>query len=780
MKPVFRKLKKLSEKQRKDILIKFLIFLGLTIILSFFFPRGKSFVINYKVGDITSEEIVARFNYPILKDSEKLQVDIAEALRSEPFQFDRNQSIVDEQIEKIQTFITDVEKIHKQRKNYEEGKILLFEYRYTPEFDKALSKATRDSIALSELVTAFEKKYPFNLNTPQWNSFLDKKQPNGDPIDYDQFLKTILTICRDRWAEGLFDIAKSEIISEQVEIILEDVPELLDIGDFNDLEEAWTKARVSINRAYPNEDDILRDIGYKVIVEFLQSNVLFDKETTERHQQDRTAKVPRFHGIVMKNERIVDANTRVTPEIYQKLVSYKNEWEKREKFETGFFVILPWIGRFLLVCIILFLFFSFLQIYRDSLFKENQILLLFSSVFVLMVAISYLFVFTLNLSEYLIPLTVSAMVITILFDARIAIIFTMFIAVFIAFIVGNKLEFVVLFLATSIAAVYAVRNLRTRTQLYYAILYIILSGILTLLTFGLLKQTEWTILRMDFLYITINGVLAPFITYGLSHLFEILFGVTSDLMLLEHSDFNHPLLKRLSQEANGSFNHSVVVGNLAESSANAIGANALLCRVGAYYHDIGKMVRPEYFTENQFRGENKHENLSPVMSSRIIKNHVKEGIKLAKEYHLPSIVTDFIPMHHGTTRIEYFYKKALDEAGGDKSKINDIDFRYSGPKPNSKETGILMICESVEAAIRSLKTRTLSKIEAMVDKIIENRLKEKQLDDCPLTMKDLTKLKGDIQGKFGLLPVLKGIYHIRIEYPEEKPAIEESTTPSSK
>ena len=231
-------------------------------------------------------------------------------------------------------------------------------------------------------------------------------------------------------------------------------------------------------------------------------------------------------------------------------------------------------------------------------------------------------------------------------------------------------------------------------------------------------------------------------------------------------DFNHPLLKRLQQEANGTFNHSVVVGNLAEACADAIKARSLLCRVGAYYHDLGKMERPEYYIENQFMGENKHDTLTPVMSAKIIRKHVDSGLKLANEYGLPNIVSDFIPMHHGTSRVEYFYRMALEQAK-DPDKVDDSNFRYPGPKPNTKETGILMICEAVEAAVRSIKDRDIIKIEAMVDKVIKGRVADGQLDECPLTLDDLTRIKGTVNGNTGMLPVLRGIYHIRIEYPED-------------
>jgi len=264
----------------------------------------------------------------------------------------------------------------------------------------------------------------------------------------------------------------------------------------------------------------------------------------------------------------------------------------------------------------------------------------------------------------------------------------------------------------------------------------------------------------------------------------MVFGITTDLTLLELADFNHPLLKALSKEATGTFTHCVTVGNLAEAAADAVGANALLARVGAYYHDIGKITKPEYFIENQSYDSNKHDNLAPNLSALIIINHIKEGLRLAKEYKLPQAIVDFIPTHHGTTRVEYFYNKAKEQASGD-SAINENDFRYPGPKPRTKETGILMICETVEAASRSLEKPTLGNIEKIIDSIIDKRLQEGQLDECPLTFADLKKIKGDIKTNTGILPILKGIHHLRVEYPGQdkeiptKPAKNKSAKASS-
>jgi len=332
---------------------------------------------------------------------------------------------------------------------------------------------------------------------------------------------------------------------------------------------------------------------------------------------------------------------------------------------------------------------------------------------------------------------------------------------------GQNIDLVIVSLFTSTIAVYNIRELRKRTQLFTTMFALIAASIFVVLGLGLFKEHNWINMLTDIQLLTINSILAPIVTYGMIGLFEILFEVTTDLTLIELLDYDHPLLKRAQQETNGTFNHSIVVGNLAESCANAINAHSLLCRVGAYYHDIGKMEKSEYFIENQYGGANKHDTITHTMSAKIIRAHVKEGLELAEEYALPKLVSDFIPMHHGTTRVEYFYRMALKDAEETGATVDESAFRYPGPKPNTKETGILMICEAVEAAVRSIKEPDIFKIEAMIDKIIKSRIDDGQMSECPITLDELNKIKGTVDGTTGMLPVLRGIYHIRIEYPDD-------------
>ena len=754
---------KLSQKEKKKKINRFIIFSILTISISLLFPGGEQLDYNYEIGDITREEIVAEFNFPILKSEDQLQKELIEAKVKVPYEFQRNQNISIDQNKKIEIFFNDFKNLSNASNNYQRTLQLLWEKKYGDEENKIKTNAVTDSALFIDLKESFLKKYPFDIDDPQWLKLISQI----DQINLDSLALISLNICKNNWAYGIYDIPKNNIISEEISLSVNEISEIINKENFFDLEEAWIQAKKEVNLAFSN-DESLKDLMYSIIIEFLKPNLIFDSEKTERNQNKTTAIIPRSKGIIMENERIIDANTRVNEEMYLHLKSYLYAINQKERNETGLSFILPWIGRILIVVSILSLFFSYLKTYRIEIYNKNQNLILFSSLFFLIIALSYIFVLRFNFSEYLIPFTVGAMVITVLFDGKIAINASIILAILVGFVIGGKLDFSIVGLFTSMAAIYSVRQLRTRAQLFIATLFIILSGSIIIIGIGLIKKLQWSIIGDNLINMLISGLLAPLITYGISTFYEVVFRVTSDLTLLELTDFNHPLLKKLSQEANGTFNHCIVVGNLAESCANAIGANPLLARVGAYYHDIGKLSRPEYFVENQYGGDNPHDELSPSLSSKIIIGHVKDGIKLAKEYRLPPAIANFIPMHHGTSKIDFFYNKALEIFENDFSKINEDDFKYPGPKPNTKETGLLMICEAVEAAVRSLKNPTLTKIESMADKIIQKRLQEGQLDNCPLTISDLNKIKGNVKGKYGMMSVFKGIYHLRIEYPNQE------------
>ena len=741
------------------------ILLSMVLILSLFFPKGKTLLYSYQINDIAREEVVAPFNFPILKTEEKLREDLNEAIKSEPYLFIRSQDVVNSQINALNDYFKLVKLIQLATKKLKNSRNELYRNRFSDQYNIARVGVQSDSVDLSILNTRILNEFSFAAENDKWKTIFKTSPDDPVRIDLDSFKDDIIQIARNRWAEGIYDISLSEILSDEVVVNTqqEEAPELTVPSSYNDIQEAWTKARLDVTNKFPDIVDIRRDLGYSLVVEFMKPNIIFDRETTERRQKARQDRVPRNKGIILKNERIVDANTRITDDELQKLSSLSVALNKKSIEEGNFELLLAYMGRILVIGIIVSFFFTFLLTYRNQIFEDWRMVLLIALIFTIEVGLGYLFGSQLALSEYLIPTTVAAMVLTIMFDARIGYMGITSIILLIGILIGNNVEFMVTSMFTASVGVFAVRKLRRRSQLFSAIFALIASSALVVLAQGLFKGQDWSIMGFDMINLTFIAILSPIVTYGLIGILEVSFGITTNLTLIELLDFQHPLLKRLQHEANGTFNHSIVVGNLAEACADAIGANSLLCRVGAYYHDLGKMNRPEYFIENQYSGENKHDSLTSVMSAKIIKSHVVEGINLANDYGLPKIVSDFIPMHHGTTRVEYFYRKAIED--GD--KINEEQFQYPGPKPNTKETGILMICEAVEAAVRSIKEPDIIKIEEMIDKIIELRISTGQLSECPLTMDELTKIKGNVDGTTGLLPVLRGIYHIRIEYPDE-------------
>lgn len=738
----------------------------LAILISLFFPWGTALKYSYKLNDVTREPIIAPYTFPILKTQEKYQADLDAAKRSVPFEFFRNQELVDQQTRLIEAFFTLTRDIRAARKRLNTSRDLVYRYRYEKEFKVARADFVADSTQLANLMTQFQEHFTFEGDPARIQTFLGNEIA-ANRIDLDAYQDNVLQICRNRWAEGIYNIPFESIKSFKVLIRQGDIPVITNPGEFQDLTMARIKATREIAGLYRDEKDLERVVWDGVLIGLMKPNLEYDAKATERRQEETLKTVPRFNATVLNNELIVDGNMRVTEEVLLKLESLSLADRSRQRLESGWEKIIAYLGRLIVIAVVVSFFFTFLILYRTYIYNDTKMVLLIALIMLVELVMAYLIVNKLGFHEYLIPVTVAGMVLTILFDARIGFMATASITIMTAIMIGNNMDFVVVALFTSSVAMYNVRELRTRSQLFTTIFSLIFASILVAVGLGLFKTNSWETIRIDLLYLLVLSVLAPIVTYGLVGLIEIAFGITTDLTLLELLDFNHPLLKRLQQEANGTFNHSVVVGNLAEGCADAIGARALLCRVGAYYHDIGKMSRPEYFIENQFMVRNRHDTLTPVMSAKIIVNHVKEGLKMADEYGLPRIVRDFIPMHHGTTRTNYFYHKALQEAEEGSAPLDENLFRYPGPKPNSKETGILMICEAVEAAVRSLKDPDVMKIDEMVDKIIQSRIADGQLDECPLTLDELRRIKGKVDGTSGMLPILRGIYHIRIEYPEE-------------
>lgn len=380
-------------------------------------------------------------------------------------------------------------------------------------------------------------------------------------------------------------------------------------------------------------------------------------------------------------------------------------------------------------------------------------------------------------ASYLMPIAFNAMLLTILLDPRTALLQSVLISVVAAmFAQANPLNHVGVSIVGSVVGIYSVTRVDSRTDIYRAGLFVGAAGAITV--FGLdvvqgaplLDITLWKDVGLS----AANGLLVAVFATGALPIFENLFGVVTPLKLLELSNPNHPLLKKLMVEAPGSYHHTILVANLCEAAAEAVGADQVLARVGAYYHDIGKIKRPAFFVENQFGGENPHDKLPPSLSAMIITSHVKEGLELAREARLPQEIIDFIPEHHGTTLVSYFYHMA--SKNGQSEYVLEEDFRYDGPKPRRKETAICMLADGCEASVRAMRQRghlTHDQIEAQVKRIIDDRLKQGQLENCDLTLRELDQIARVFS------KVLSGVHHARIDYPAEAGQAKQATPPAA-
>ncbi len=739
-----------------------LIFFGLSFAISLTFPTGFSIRYSYQLNDIANEPIIAPFDFGILKTDQKLNKDLDEARNSVPFSFSRDQDFVDNQIAIIDTFFIYLNDIYSAHDLFISSQDSLYKYRYEPEFESYQSSFIADSTTYVTLYSEFLDQYQFQIDKTQWDQLLGINESLTEPLNLELFKNQIKQICLNRWAEGIIDEPLENIFSDEISIIQGGELVIAPTRNYNDIETAWKKNREEVNLIYDNELDIKSTLSYELINEFTKPNILFDKDLTESRQKERLDKVSRFQGTVLANELIVDTNNRITESVLLKLKSLQLESERRLGYERAADKFREYLGAFFVVSILLFLLFSFFYIYRNEYFKESKLLLLIGLLMYLIVFFSWVII-SYQLPTYIIPIAMFSILLTVLLDTTVSLISSTILILLVSLLIGNDLDFAIVQFFISFIAILSVRKLRKRRQIIATMLTLVFCSLFVFFSVMLFKGIDFLDYNYSTVgYLALSSFLCPILAFGLVPLFESFFGITTDLSLIELLDYDQPLLKKLMEDAPGTHTHSVKVGTLAESCANAIGARALLCRVGSYYHDIGKIKKPEYYAENQ-TGENKHDSITPHMSAKILKQHVTDGLSLADEYGLPNIVKDFIETHHAKNRMEFFYKKALEND----SKVDENEFRYPGPKPSSKETGIVMLAEAIEAQANSLKNPTLEKFEIMIDKAIRSRLEDGQLDECPLTMEDLQKIKGRRDGKHGLLPVLSGLYHSRPEYPSK-------------
>ena len=774
----------INKSSKNELILRIFLFLFPALLITLMLPKGKiSEYSNLKIGIIAPKRVVAPYDYEIIKSEDELSIDREKAkLKIIPI-FNYNDTINYRLYSQYSKFFIDISSLsgkHKSKQavlskiqfNTFKNDSLIKEdslklIRENKQLDIDYEKI-RKSIKQSEII--FLSKYKINYSDVR----LDLIENKDLKSSVKKFLrsnkkKKILDINRQQIFNS--DLAKIYIIkTNNKKKSKKSNLELLKKDKFIDLNEHKLSNTKLLLKYFKSEDSDSLIFWSKIIGIFSKPNLTFNKVMTENAVIKAQNGIPLAKGLVKKGEELVDKNQVISLTEYNKLISldYKEKENIKKENSSDFFQFYKFkviIGKFLHVLLPFSILFITLFYNRQSIFYDTRKLTLVMLVILFQTFIVFILSkFIPSFSEFLVLIPTSTLLIAIFFDTRVAFITNVIISLLISSIMGNSFDFLFISLIVGTVPIFTVSKIRDRFQLFIKpFVYIFLTYLIIAITSNFLTPFGDNILLINIAQGGVSALISPILAFGLISIIEIVFKLPTDIALLELSDMTRPLLKKLQIEAAGSYHHSIVVGNLAESATEAVGGNSLLSRVGAYYHDIGKTYKPNYFAENQKqKGENKHDKIHPSMSSLVIVNHVKEGVKLAKEYKLPQIIVDFIETHHGTSRIEYFYQKALELAKENGEKVDENIYRYPGPKPQTKETAIVMLADIIEARCRTIDTPSYDKYNVEINKIIKRKFEEDELDECNLKLNDLVKIKD------AMLSVMMGMNHSRIKYPDQK------------
>ena len=496
------------------------------------------------------------------------------------------------------------------------------------------------------------------------------------------------------------------------------------------------------------------DLLEKILTRTITPNISFNAKLSESAQESEIIAISPNQGIIEKGGRIIAKGEVVEGDKFRVLNSLKSEYQSQVWSKSNFYWLR--IGYSLLVSLVFLMLFLFLKKYRQEIFNNNRkVTFIFVNVFLMVLLTT--FVVKLDAKYvYVVPLCILPLILKAFFDPRLGMFVHVLTILLLGFVVPNSFEYMFLQIIAGIVTILTVSELYKRANLFISVGQITLIYIIGYFAFYLIQEGNIQVIEWEnFGYFVLCG-LATLFAHPLIYFYEKIFGLVSDVSLLELSDTNTKLLKELSNKAPGTFHHSLNVANLAEAAANEIGANSMLARVGALYHDVGKMANPTYFTENQANSINSHDELDPKESAQIIIDHVIIGIEIARKNNLPDRIIDFIRTHHGSSLVYYFYNKEIELKG----HALPEDFKYPGPTPFSKETAILMMADSVEAASKSIKEPTSIIIESYVEKIIDSQMEQGQFLNSDITFKEIQRIKKVLKKK------LNNMYHLRVEYPE--------------
>lgn len=741
-----KKKQKENQEKRNKILrvVIFLVFLG--TILATLPQSSYQPVASYNLGEPwRADDLTAPFTFALKKTQSELE-DERQAISNQTppvFHVDNNADLaietgIDSLFNSLQPVLDSYLQWQRSKRDNE-------------------SSAPNDSIQFSRELEFTNVQ----LNSNAWDLLLDNYSSvilnNQAPqrLLVIQLKGQVESTINNMLSMGILDRAKdglnrNEIIVRNLQSRTERTVSLANTRDLSDAREF---AFLQFNRQFSTE---VARVAIQLFDQVIIPNWIYNEADFQALLSENLESISTTKGAVEQGEIIIRRGDIVTADRDNKLRSLA---EARAVNATELERWLRYAGESIVIIIATLLFLIYIYLYRRKIFDQpSMFLLVFLALGIITTASALIYPMD-GISSYIVPIAIAPIILTIIFDSRVGLMATITLAVITAIIHDNNFEYLVATITACSLGVFSVRDIKKRSQFFFTTPGVIfITYMLVLAGFSLARFSGYDGFVNDLIFVAINSVFILF-TYPLILLFEKMFKITTDFTLLELGDTNLPLMKELMNKAPGTFHHSLQIANMAEAAASDIGANSLLCRVGAMYHDIGKMEKPGYFIENQSAG-NDHDKLKPRMSALVIKAHVSDGVKKAKENNLPQVVIDFIQTHHGTSLIKYFYGKAQDQAV--EEEIDEKDFRYDGPIPFTKEQGIILLADGIEAASRAMKEPNYNKLENLINRLVDDHINDGQLNNCPLTFKQIEQIKKSF------LNILVGVYHSRIEYPEDK------------
>lgn len=702
-----------SFANKEHYFVKILQVMLFVLLVALMFPQGKSTLQEYEIGAIwTDDNLIAEFSFPVFKSEDDYNQESKKALENIYDIYKKDKLVLDEQIGLIEKFTSNLHLLNKTEiKNKMEEKGIKFSDSDFEVLKNLDAKQLKD-----ELHFILTKIYNVGVSSENIDS-------------------SKLIIIRDGITEELI------------------YPDL--IYNLSEVEQALKNLYLK----YFYSSDEIRNLKIKISLLYVEPNIIFLKDVTLAERKIAISNIPLTSGTVSKGEVIVNNGDIISKEIFLKLNAYE-----KINFEKGDIVkiLLSFLGKYLYVFFITILFLSYLFYFEKKIFFNNSDILLILSVLLF----ESLLAFLVNYFElqrpyrFLIPIPLIGIFLTIIFNSYVGFLTFIVASFLIGGIFGNDYPFLMQMLIGGSVSVISVKDVTERTQIFRSMLFVFIGFTIFLSIHTLMLNSEFSIAGISLLFSALNAIFSSLLAYFFIILLEKYFSYSTNFALLEFDNLNHRLLKKLSNSASGTYNHSLVMSTLANNAASSIGANSILAKVGALFHDIGKIENPNAFNENHFAKKKNISKIDPKLQAQIIRKHISAGIEIARKEKLPNSVIDFIPMHHGTRLIGNFYElaKSLNKK---EQKIDENDFRYFGPRPNTKETAIVMLADAIEASTRAIKKPTIKSIEENIDKIIEERLREGELDEAPLTVKELAKIKSSF------LKILVGYYHTRIISPSK-------------